>query len=41
MSGAEEILKRVAISYPNLGDNQAMHHVSLESGRARRGQVYP
>ena len=43
MSNSDEFLKRVAISCPNLGTDQELHHihVPLDSGRARRCQVYP
>ena len=43
MSNSDEVFKCVAISCPNLGDDQELHHfhVPLESGRARRCQVYP
>ena len=43
LSNSREVLKRVAVSCPNLGEDRSAHHVHvpLESGRAKRCQVYP
>ena len=43
MSNSKEVLKRIAIRCPNEQDDTTKHHVhvKLESGRAKRCQVYP
>ena len=43
LSNSQEILKRVAVLCPNKSPNTSTHHahVPLESGRARRCQIYP
>ena len=43
MSNSHEVLKRIKISCPNLGDDVSKHHVHvpLDRGRARRCQIYP
>ena len=43
LSNSQEVLKRVAVSCPYKRPNTSKHHfhVPLESGRARRCQIYP
>ena len=43
MSNSKEVLKRIAITCPNELEDKSKHHVHvrLESGRAKRCQVYP
>ena len=43
LSNSVQVLKRVEVSCPNLSPDKAKHHVHvpLESGRAKRCQIYP
>ena len=43
MSNSVEVLKRIAMQCPNMQEDVSKHHVHvpLESGRAKRCQVYP